>query len=117
MEPNPLWWNFRLPTPAPTAALTWQGYIVETAQPGIGAIGIRAVDLKDHPVILKSGNWQSPPQLTGTKVELGDYSAEFGGLGPGEYLVELVDLAELRVTLEPGQFILVEFRPDPMRSP
>jgi hypothetical protein len=106
-----------LPTPTPTATLTWQGYIVETARPGIGAIGIRAVGLKDHPVILQSGNWQSPPQLTGTKVELGDYSAEFAALGPGEYLVELVDLAELRVNLESGQFILVEFRPDPIEAP
>jgi hypothetical protein len=100
------------PNPTPTPELAWQGRIIETAQTGAGAIGVRAAGLKDHPVILRSGDWQSAPQLTGTKVELGEYGTEFGGLAPGEYMVELVDLAEMRVNLEAGQFMLVEFRYD-----
>lgn len=98
--------------PTPTPALVWQGRIVETGHTGVGAIGVRAAGLKDHPVILRSGNWQSQPQLTGAKVELGEYAVEFGGLAPGEYQVDLVDLAQLSVKLEPGQFLLVEFRYD-----
>ncbi|MBN1217873.1 MAG: hypothetical protein JXM69_03005 [Anaerolineae bacterium] len=99
-------------TPTPTPAFAWQGRVAETVNGVIGTIGVRAAGLKDHPVILRSGGWQSSPQLTGTKPELGDYATEFGGLAPGEYIVQLVDLAELRVTLEPDQFMLVEFRYD-----
>ncbi len=58
---------------------------------GSGAIGVRAAGLKDHPVVIRSGGWQSPTQMTGTKEELGQYATEFGGLAPGEYIVELVD--------------------------
>jgi hypothetical protein len=50
--------------------------------------------------------------LTGTKPELGDYATEFGALATGEYIIELVDLAEMTVNLGPGQFMLVEFRYD-----
>ena len=85
------------------------GLAVEQAA---GAIGVRAAGLKDHPVILRSGGWQSPVQLTGTKPELGEYATEFGGLAQGEYIVELVDLAKLKVALGPDQFLLVEFRYD-----
>ena len=83
---------------------------MERTQTGAGTIGVRAAGLKDHPVILRSGGWQSEPQLTGTKEELGDYATEFGGLGPGIYVVELVSLEQLTVTLESGYFMLVEFR-------
>jgi hypothetical protein len=103
-------------TPAPTATATlafgWQGRIVETQNGVVGTIGVRAAGLKDHPVIIHSGPWQSPPQLTGTKPELGDYATEFGALATGEYIIELVDLAEMTVNLGPGQFMLVEFRYD-----
>jgi len=64
--------------------------------------------LKDHPVILYSGGFQSQPQLTGTKPELGDFSTEFGGLGPGDYIVELVGIAEFEVRLDSGEFVLVD---------
>lgn len=106
-----------LPQATATPEYAWQGRIVEIAQTGAGTIGVRAAGFKDHPVVLRSGGWESQPQLTGTKVELGDYSTEFGGLGPGDYTVVLVDLAELEITLEPGQFILVEFRYDPVTPP
>lgn len=99
-------------TASPTPVLAWQGRVVETTAIGGGAIGVRVLGLKDHPVLLHSGSWLSAPQLTGTKPELGDYATEFAGLAPGEYIVELADLAEFKVTLEGGQYVLVEFRYD-----
>lgn len=97
-------------TASPTPAFAWQGRVVETTTTGAGAIGVRVLGLQNQPVLLHSGSWLSPPQLTGTKPELGDYSTEFGGLAAGEYIVELAGLAEFRVTLEGGQYALVEFR-------
>jgi len=105
------------PTSTATPAFAWQGRIVESTYIGTGAIGVRAAGLKDHPVILHSGDWRTPPQLTGTKAELGQYATEFGGLAPGEYIIELVDLAELKVKLLPGEFMLVEFRYDFINLP
>ncbi|MCB9077657.1 MAG: hypothetical protein H6631_08705 [Anaerolineaceae bacterium] len=93
----------------PTPAFAWQARVVETGFSGAGAIGVRVVDVKNQPVLLKSGDWQSQPQLTGAKPELGNYAVEFGGLAQGEYTIELVDLTEYRVELQPGQFVLVEF--------
>jgi hypothetical protein len=101
-------------TRTPTPAFAWQGRIIQTQDGVVGTIAVRAAGLKDHPVVIRSGPWQSQPQLTGTKPELGDYATEFGGLATGEYIIELVDLAELRVNLGPGQFMLVEFRYDPV---
>lgn len=98
--------------PSPTPAFAWQGRVVERVNNVAGAIGVRAVGLKDHPVLLHSGGWQSPVQMTGSKPELGEYATEFGGLAQGEYIVELVDLAEIKVHLGPDQFLLVEFRYD-----
>jgi hypothetical protein len=48
--------------------------------------------------------------LSGSKPELGEYGAEFAGLGPARYTVELVGLATIDVDLPSGQFVLVEFR-------
>jgi hypothetical protein len=90
---------------------------METQNGVVGTIAVRAAGLKDHAVIIHSGPWQTPPQLTGTKPELGDYATEFGGLATGEYVIELVDLAEMRVNLGPGQFMLVEFRYGLVDSP
>ncbi|MBI1879311.1 MAG: hypothetical protein HYR94_14025 [Chloroflexi bacterium] len=105
------------PTATPTPAFAWQGRIVETQNGVVGTIAVRAAGLKDHPVIIHSGPWQSQAQLTGSKPELGDYATEFGALATGEYLIELVDLAEMRVNLGPGQFMLVEFRYDFVNPP
>jgi hypothetical protein len=105
------------PSPTATPAFAWQGRIVESAYIGSGSIGVRAAGLKDHPVVLRSGDWQSRPQLTGTKPELGAYATEFGGLAQGEYVIELVDLAEMKVNLLPGEFMLVEFRYDFVSPP
>ncbi|MFN8455820.1 MAG: hypothetical protein U0401_14330 [Anaerolineae bacterium] len=97
-------------TPTATPVYAWQGRIIQTQEGVVGTIAVRAAGLKDHPVVIRSGPWQSPPQLTGTKPELGDYATEFGALATGEYIIDLVDLAQLEVTLQPGQFMLVEFR-------
>lgn len=105
------------PTSTPTPAFAWQGRIVETKNGVVGTIAVRATGLKDHPVVIRSGPWQSQPQLTGTKPELGEYATEFGGLATGEYIVELVDLAQMTVNLGPGQFMLVEFRYDFVKQP
>ncbi|MCK6627297.1 MAG: hypothetical protein L6R45_19235 [Anaerolineae bacterium] len=100
------------PTSTPTPALAWQGRIVQTQEGVVGTIAVRAAGLKDHPVVIRSGPWQSQPQLTGDKPEWGEYATEFGALATGEYIIELVDLAEMTVNLGPGQFMLVEFRYD-----
>jgi len=101
-------------TPPPPPVFAWQGYVVQTTEGVAGAIGVRVLGQKDQAVMLRSGSWQSQPQLTGTKPELGDYATEFGGLAQGEYTVELVGLGELRVRLGPNQFMLVEFRYEPV---
>jgi hypothetical protein len=101
----------------PTPAFAWQGRIVERVDGVAGTIGVRAAGLEGHLVIVSSGSWQSPPQLTGTKPELGLYATEFGGLHEGEYVVELQDLAELKVFLKGDQFLLIEFRYDFVNPP
>jgi hypothetical protein len=117
--PTPITIATREITPTATSApvFAWQGRVAESTITGAGAVGVRAVGLKDHPIILRSGGWQSPPQLTGTKPELGDYATEFGGLAQGTYIVELVDLAEIEVELDAGEFLLVEFRYDFVTTP
>ncbi|MFN8459212.1 MAG: hypothetical protein U0401_31940 [Anaerolineae bacterium] len=112
--PTPIPTPTRTPTATPVYA--WQGRIIQTQEGVVGTIAVRAAGLKDHPVVIHSGPWQSSPQLTGTKPELGDYSTEFGALATGEYIIDLVDLAQLKVTLEPGQFMLVEFRYELVKS-
>ncbi len=104
-------------TPTPTPAFAWQGRIVERIDGVAGTIGVRAAGLEGHPVIVRSGGWESPPQVTGTKPELGLYATEFGGLAQGEYIVELQDLAEIKVTLAGDQFLLIEFRYDFVNPP
>ena len=118
-RPVPSPTNSLSPTPSPTStpAFAWQGRVVETVDLVVGTIGVRVAGLKDHPVILHSGGWQSEVQLTGSKPELGEYAVEFGGLAQGEYIVELVGLAELSVMLGPDQFLLVEFRYDFVNPP
>ena len=117
VQPSPTATATPTVTRTPTPAFAWQGRIVETQNGVVGTIAVRAAGLKDHPVIIRSGPWQSQPQLTGTKPELGEYATEFGALAQGEYIIELVDLAELKVNLGPGQFMLVEFRYDFVNPP
>jgi hypothetical protein len=112
IRPNPTATVTPRPTSTPTPAFAWQGRIIQTQDGVVGTIAVRAAGLKDHPVVIRSGPWQSQPQLTGDKPEWGEYATEFGALATGEYIIELVDLAEMTVNLGPGQFMLVEFRYD-----
>jgi hypothetical protein len=108
--PTPTVFVIVIPTATPTPAFAWQGRVVNRTVTGAGALGVRAAGLKDHPVIVRSGSWQSYPQMTGTKPELGDYATEFGGLAQGDYEIELVDLATFKVQLGSGEYLLVEFQ-------
>jgi hypothetical protein len=106
-------------TSTPTPARGWVGRVVQDeARPGIiGAIVVRVLGLKDQPVILRSGAW-STRGLSGTKPEYGNDAVEFGGLGQGDFTVELEGLnATLPVHLRPGGFLLVEFRYDLLPPP
>ncbi len=116
------------PTPSLTPTLTltpangWVGYVVQDdAGVGVGTIVVRTLGLKDQPVILRSGPW-STRGLTGSKPEYGEDAVEFGGLNRGDFTVELEGLgAALPVHLQPGGFLLVEFRygllPTPTPTP
>ncbi len=99
-------------TPTATPAFAWQGRIVEVKNGIAGTIGVRAAGLKDHPVVIQSGDWQSPPALTGIKPELGQYGVEFAGMAQGQYTVSLVGLADFSFRLQADQYVLVEFRYD-----
>lgn len=116
------------PTPSVTPTLTltpasgWVGYVVQDdAGIGVGTIVVRALGLKDQPIILRSGPW-STRGLTGSKPEYGEDAVEFGGLNQGDFSVELEGLgAAVPVHLRPGGFLLVEFRygllPTPTPTP
>jgi hypothetical protein len=104
-------------TPTATPAFAWQARVVEATNNVAGTVGVRAAGLKDHPVVLRSGGWESEPLLTGTKPELGEYGAEFGGLAQGEYEAELVGLAKFKFFLEGDQYLLIEFRYDFINPP
>jgi hypothetical protein len=105
-------------TPTPTPPLGWVGRVVKD-EPGIGigTIVVRVLGLKDKPVILRSGPW-SAQGLTGTKPEYGEYAVEFGGLNRGDFSVELEDLGvAMPIHLQPGGFLMVEFRYDVLPTP
>ncbi|GAB4528403.1 MAG: hypothetical protein Kow0063_04590 [Anaerolineae bacterium] len=106
------------PAPTPTPAVGWVGRIVQnTSGVGVGAIVVRVLDVRDQPVILRSGPW-AVRGLTGSKPEYGEHAVEFGGLNQGDFSLELEGLgATLPVHLEPGGFVLVEFRYDLLPTP
>jgi hypothetical protein len=84
---------------------------------GIGTIVVRVLGVKDQPVILRSGPW-SARGLTGSKPEYGEHAVEFGGLNRGGFEVGLEGLdTVLPIHLQPGGFLLVEFRYDVLPTP
>jgi hypothetical protein len=105
-------------TPTPTPARGWVGRVTQDdAGVGIGTIVVRALGLKDQPVVLRSGPWVTRG-LTGSKPEYGEFAVEFGGLNQGDFSLELEGLgAALPVQLQPGGFLLVEFRYDLLPTP
>lgn len=103
------------PTPIPDFA--WQGRTIAQGEGTTGMIEVQAAGLESHPVVLRSGGWQSPPQSTGGQLASGSSETKFGNLAPGDYVVVLVGLADLKVTLGPDQFKVIEFRYDFIDSP
>ena len=105
-------------TPTPTPALGWVGRVVQDDSGiGIGTIVVRVLGVKDQPVILRSGPWVTRG-LTGSKPEYGEHAVEFGGLNRGNFSVELEGLgAVLSVDLQPGGFLVAEFRYDVLPTP
>jgi hypothetical protein len=106
------------PTPTPTPAYGWLGRVVRN-EPGIGigTIVVRVLGVKDQSVILRSGSWMARG-LTGSKPEYGEHAVEFGGLNQGDFSVELEGLAtSLPIHLQPGGFLMVEFRHDVLPAP
>jgi len=113
-----------LAAPTPQPEWTWQGIVYEhrkdTGAP-VGIIAVRVVEVPDRKVFVKekSGTWQTT-LVTGRKPEHGRFSDDVGGLGPGTYVIEPMDIdSEVEVTLERGDFVLVEFalRPAPGWTP
>jgi hypothetical protein len=114
-RPRPVATATSTPTlaPTPTRSLGWVGRVVRD-EPGIGigTVVVRVLGVKDQPVILRSGPW-SARGLTGSKPEYGEHAVEFGGLNRGDFSVELEGLgAVLPIQLQPGGFLLAEFRYD-----
>lgn len=106
------------PTLTPTPALGWVGRVAQDDYGvGVGTIVVRVLGMNDQPVILRSGPW-SIRGLTGSKPEYGEHAVEFGGLNGGDFEVELEGLgAVLPVHLQPGGFLLLEFRYDVLPTP
>jgi hypothetical protein len=105
-------------TTTPTSARGWVGRVVQDdAGVGVGTIVVRTPGLKDQPVILRSGAWMLRG-VTGNKPEYGENALEFGGLGPGDYSLELEGISgPTPVHLRPGGFLLVEFVYDVLPTP
>ena len=113
-----------LAAPTPQPEWTWQGIVYEhrknTGAP-VGIIAVRVVEVPDRKVFVKekSGTWQTT-LVTGRKPEHGRFSDDVGGLSPGTYVIKPMDIdSEVEVTLEQGDFVLVEFalRPAPGWTP
>jgi hypothetical protein len=119
-QPTPTFWFPSLtatplpPTPAPPPA-GWQGRIAQHQKDPSGGVywATIAVRVIGQPAgqqvdILRNG-WGARG-TTGTKPEHGPDACEFGGLDPGTYRITPVGLgANLDVTVERGDFVLVEF--------
>ena len=113
-----------LAAPAQGPEWTWQGIVYEHRKntgDTVGIIAVRVVDVPDRKVFVKekSGTWEAT-LLTGRKPDYGKFSDDVGGLGPGTFVVKPMDIdSEVEVTLERGDFVLVEFalRPAPGWTP
>ncbi len=114
-RPTPTETPTSTPEPTPTPARGWVGSVVQDeVRPGVSvsSIVVRVPGRGGQPVILRSGAW-STRGLSGSKPEYGADAVEFGGVGAGDFTVELEGLgAVLPVHLQQGGFMVVEFRYD-----
>ncbi len=110
------------PTAPPWPPSGWFGRVVQQvsgAERGIkiSTIAVRVLGLEDVPVELRTDGF-SVTALTGTKPEYGDFACEFGGLSAGTYIITPLGLgADLTVTVDQGEFALVEFTYQPPPTP
>jgi hypothetical protein len=103
------------PTQQPQPSPGWSGGIAQHSRnPGGGVmwatIAVRVIGRPaGQEVEIHSGGW-SAVEKTGTKPEHGPDACEFGALQAGTYRLNPVGLdAPLSVTVEPGDFMLLEF--------
>jgi hypothetical protein len=109
-----------MPTPTPTPAMQWVGAVLrhERSYQGkvFAAIAVRVNGLRNLPVTLTAGD-TILTCTTGSKPEYGDYACEFGGLSSGTYSIGAQGLeAVVPVMIGQGDFVLVEFRQEPLPS-
>ncbi len=103
-------------SPAATADWTWQGLEyqrISGAATGnsVGVLAVRVVGVPNRKVFVRetSGGWNAT-LVTGDKPQYGDFSDEIGGLPPGTYDIKPMDIDnDVQVTLNTGDFVLVEF--------
>jgi hypothetical protein len=105
-------------TPTPTPQMQWVGAVERQDKPQVGkvfaSVAVRVRGLKELPVTLASGA-TTLTCLTGAKPEYGDYACEFGALSPGTYTIRARGLEpEVPVVVGQGDFVLVEFREEPV---
>jgi len=114
-RPTPTGTSTPTSIPTPTPARGWVGSVVQDeVRPGVAvsSVVVRVPGRGGQPVILRSGGW-STRGLTGTKPEYGADAVEFGGVGAGDFTVELEGLGGvLPIHLRQGAFMLIEFRYD-----
>jgi hypothetical protein len=102
------------PAQAPQPGAGWHGRIVEQTRNQTGVywatIAVRVIGRPaGQQVEARTDGW-SDVQKTGTKPEFGPDACEFGALNAGTYRLIPLDLGTgLDVTVEHGDFVLVEF--------
>ena len=112
--------------PAATPEWTWQGVEVERL-PGsktgtrLAVLAVRVFGVPDREVYVReASSGLATTLVTGRKPQYGDFSDDVGGLPAATYVVSPQGIdAEMEVTLDEGDFVLVEFalRPPSGSSP
>jgi hypothetical protein len=102
------------PEPGPAPVTVWQGRVTRRVAGsvfGYGSIVVRVTGMAGLPIEIDNGGYHAVA-TTGTKPEYGAFAGEFGGLGAGEYRITPRGLgASLAVSIDAGEFALVDFDP------
>ncbi|MFC2036370.1 hypothetical protein ACFLYD_00150 [Chloroflexota bacterium] len=105
-----------VPTQPPRPTTSWYGRVVQHEKNPKGVywatLAVRVIGRPaGQEVVLQSGDWSTAAKI-GTKPEYGPDACEFGGLQVGTYRITPTGLgAHLDVSVEHGDFVLVEFYP------